>query len=32
MSNVIKPIDYKAVLDMRQTEMGIEFDQGVLPG
>ena len=25
MSNVIKPIDYKAVLDMRQTEMGIKL-------
>ena len=25
MSNVIRPIDYKAVLDMRQTEMGIKL-------
>ena len=25
MSNVIKPVGYKALLDMRQTEMGIKL-------
>lgn len=35
MSNVIKPVGYKALLDMRQTEMGIklikEFFQRTFP-
>ena len=31
MSNLIKPEGYEALLDMRQTEMGIKMIQGILP-
>ena len=31
MSNLIKPEGYKALLDMRQTEMGIKMIKRILP-